>query len=189
MFPPLRTLVFQMLLDNQINTLNYNEKIVERGNIYDRNGYLLSSTIKYHSLSVNPNKVRDKQKLSSQLSTIISRPEKEILELLNKKNKFVWLKKNISPREHQKIIELGEVVLDTEHSYKDQRKRIYPYKNVASHVIGYTNTEGIGLSGIERGFNRNLAEGIDVHLSIDINLQQAIRYELIKVLNKYLKNF
>ena len=63
------------------------------------------------------------------------------ISTLNKKSKFVWLKKDISPREHQKIIELGEVVLNTEHSYEEQRRRIYPYQNIASHVIGYTNTE------------------------------------------------
>ena len=69
---------------------------------------------------------------------------------------------------------MGEVALQTQHKPSEEQKRIYPYGHVASHVIGYTNTEGIGLSGIERGFNRNLAEGIDIHLSIDINLQYLI---------------
>lgn len=176
-----------MLIDRQMNITYSNEKIIERGNIYDRNGYLLASTVKSHSLSINPNKINNntKEYISKKLSKIISKPQEEIMLLLNKKNKFVWLKKNMSPREHQQIIDLGEVVLDTEHSFKDQRKRIYPYKNIASHVIGYTNTDGYGLSGIERGLNEKLLKGENVHLSIDINLQQAIRMELIKTLKKY----
>ena len=44
-----------MLIDRQINIMHLKEKITVRGNIYDRNGYLLASTIKSHSLSVNPN--------------------------------------------------------------------------------------------------------------------------------------
>ena len=174
-----------MLLNNQTNYSYFKEKLIERGNIYDRNGYLLASTIKSHSLSVNPFAVKDKEKISKELSLIISKSQQEILKLLNKKSKFVWLKKDISPREHQKIIELGEAVLNTEHSYEEQRRRIYPYQNIASHVIGYTNTEELGLSGIERGFDEKLSRGENINLSIDINLQQAIRNELINTLEKY----
>ena len=61
-----------MLLDNQTNYSYFKEKLIERGNIYDRNGYLLASTIKSHSLSVNPFAVKDKEKIIRKLLRSIS---------------------------------------------------------------------------------------------------------------------
>ena len=45
--------------------------------------------------------------------------------------------------------------------------------------------DGKGLSGIERGLDESLSQGTDVYLSIDINLQQAVRKELSKIINKF----
>ena len=61
--------------------------------------------------------------------------------------KFVWIKRNISPREHQEIINLGKIGLRT--SIED--KRIYSQGEIASHVVGYTNIDGVGQGGIEKG--------------------------------------
>ena len=174
-----------MIFEKSINVINYNSQIIERGSIYDRNGYLLSSTIKSHSLSVNPTNLKNKYLLSDKLSLIISKPKEEIFDLLNQNSEFVWLKRNISPKEHQEIIDLGKVSLRTVHKKEDEKKRIYPYGNIPSHVVGYTNLEGKGLSGIERGLDKNLDKGIDVHLTIDINLQQAVRKELQTIIGKF----
>ena len=170
--------------DSKINF----EQIIDRGSIYDRNGNLLSSTIKSHSLSVNPNNLNnfsDKIVLAEKLSTILFKPKDEILNSLNKKNNFVWLKRNISPKEHQAIIDLGEVALRTEHLSSEEKRRIYPYKNVASHVLGYTDTESYGLAGIERGLDKKLSNGEDIHLTIDINLQHSVRKELFNTIEKF----
>ena len=99
----------------------------------------------------------------------------------NQNNKFVWLKRNISPREHQNIMDLGEIGL----KISKEKKRIYPYGNISSHVVGYTDIDGKGLSGIERGLDESLRKGVDVNLSIDINLQQAVRKELKKIIDKF----
>ena len=48
-----------MLLEKSINVSNDAKQIIERGNIYDRNGNLLSSTIKSYSLSANPNSLKN----------------------------------------------------------------------------------------------------------------------------------
>ena len=174
-----------MILESPI-ILNSNIKhFIERGNIYDRNGSLLSTSINSYSLSVNPKNVKNKKFISKKLSLILSKPEEEIFNLLNKDNEFVWLKRNISPKEHQAIIDLGEVSLITEHKKQEQIKRIYPYGNISSHVVGFTDTEGYGLAGIERGLNDQLQAGKDVYLSIDVRLQGAFREELVKTIDKF----
>ena len=174
-----------MLLNKSINVSNNTKQFIERGNIYDRNGNLLSSTINSYSLSVNPNIIKNKKLISEKLSLIISRPKKEIFNLLNQNKEFVWLKRNISPKEHQAIIDLGEVSLRTEHTKEEEIRRIYPYSNISSHVVGYVDIDGNGLAGIERGLNESLSLGRNVYLSIDIRLQSAFREELIKTIDKF----
>jgi cell division protein FtsI (penicillin-binding protein 3) len=174
-----------MLLEKSINISNDAKQLIERGNIYDRNGNLLSTTINSYSLSANPKSFKNKKLISEKLSLIISRPKEEIRSLLNENKSFVWLKRNISPKEHQAIIDLGEVYLKTEHIKEEEIKRIYPYGNISSHVVGYVDIDGNGLAGIERGLNKILSKGEDVHLSIDVRLQNAFREELIKTINKF----
>ena len=174
-----------MLLEKSINISNDAKKITERGNIYDRNGNLLSNTINSYSLSANPKSLKNKKLVSEKLSLIISRPEEEIFNLLNENKAFVWLKRNISPKEHQAIIDLGEVSLKTEHKKEEEIKRIYPYGNISSHVVGYVDIDGNGLAGIERGLNEILSTGEDVYLSIDVRLQSAFREELIKTIDRF----
>ena len=74
-----------MIFEKSNNVINNNSQIIERGSIYDRNGYLLSSTIKSYSLSVNPSNLENKDLLSDELSLIISKPKEEIFNLLNQK--------------------------------------------------------------------------------------------------------
>ncbi len=174
-----------MLLEKSININNDAKQITERGNIYDRNGNLLSTTINSYSLSADPKSLKNIKLISEKLSLIISRPEEEIFNILNENKSFVWLKRNISPKEHQAIINLGEVSLKTEHIKEEEIKRIYPHGNISSHVVGYVDIDGNGLAGIERGLNEILSKGEDVHLSIDVRLQNAFRKELIKTINKF----
>ena len=94
----------------------------------------MSSTINSHSLSVNSTKLKNKNILSEKLSSIISIPKEKIYDLFNQNSKFVWVKRNISPREHQNIIDLGEIGL----RINKEKRRIYPYTNIPSHVVGYT---------------------------------------------------
>ena len=60
-----------MLLEKSINVNNDTKQIIERGNIYDRNGILLSSTINSYSLSANPNSLKNKKQIAEKLSLIL----------------------------------------------------------------------------------------------------------------------
>ena len=158
-----------------------NETLKERGKIFDRNGNLLATTINSNSLATNPNKIKNKTDLAKKLSIILNIDELSILNNLLKEDKFVWIKRNITPKEHQKIIDMGEINLQI----LEERKRIYPYSNVSSHVVGFVDIDGIGRAGIERAFNDQLSNSENIHLSLDINLQQAIREELEETIKKF----
>ena len=100
-----------MILDESLIINENKNNIVERGNIYDRNDVLLSSTINSYSLAVNPLSIKDKNLISKKLSSILLLSEEAILSKLNQNKKFVYIKRFINPREHQAIINLGEINL------------------------------------------------------------------------------
>ena len=170
-----------MLFANNISQ----EKLVSqnelRGNIYDRNGNILATSIESISLSINPQKIKNKEFLSSKLSKILDLESKIINNKLLANKKFVWLKRNITPIEYQNIINLGEINIRSHKEYK----RIYPFRNVSSHIVGHVNIDQKGLSGIERFYDNELSNSIDIILTIDINLQQLVRKNLINAINKY----
>ena len=153
----------------------------ERGKIYDRNGQLLSANINSYSLFTNPLEIKEKLQLSKKLSLIVNLETDEIYKKLNTNKHFIYLKRNITPKEHQKIIELGEINLKTQL----ENKRVYPYQNASSHIVGYVNIDNKGQAGVELGYEEILSAGNDIYLSIDINLQNAVRQELIKTINKF----
>jgi len=170
-----------MLFANNISQ----EKLVSqnelRGNIYDRNGNILATSIESISLSINPQKIKNKEFLSSKLSKILDLESKIINNKLLANKKFVWLKRNITPIEYQNIINLGEINIRSHKEYK----RIYPFRNVSSHIVGHVNIDQKGLSGIERFYDNDLSNSNDIILTIDINLQQLVRKNLINAINKY----
>ncbi len=170
-------MLFPEIMDEKYNL---SENIL-RGEIYDRNGYILATSIKSTSLSVNPNKIKNKKELSEKLNSILNLDIKKLENKLSSKNKFVWLKRNITPKEYQDIINLGEINIKSHNEYK----RIYPYKNIPSHIVGYVDIDQTGQTGIERYFNDDLSNSKNIYLSIDINLQQKVRNSLIKTIKNY----
>ena len=160
--------------------VNINEDL-KRGNIYDRNGLILAATINSKSLYAQANLINDIDILSKKLEKILNINETIIKNKLSSKKNFIYLKRNISPLEHQKIIDLGEIHL----KFEDHKKRIYPYKNNASHIVGFVDIDQNGQSGIERFYDKSLLSSSDVHLSIDINLQQSIRSNVIETVKHY----
>ena len=155
--------------------------IKERGKIFDRHGNLLATTVISKSVSVNPLNINNKKELAKKLSKILNIKESLLLNNLKKNKKFVWIKRNITPKQHQKIIDLGEIKI----KIHDERKRIYPYSNIPSHLVGYVNIDGVGQAGIERSFDKQLLDSQDIYLTLDINLQQLLREELTTTINNF----
>jgi len=157
-----------------------NEKLT-RGNIYDRNGLILAASVNSKSLSAKPFLINNADDLSIKLENILNIDRKILKKKLSSNNKFVWLKRNITPLEQQRVINLGEIYLE----FSNETKRIYPFKNSASHLVGFVNIDQKGQRGIERFYNKSLINSEDVNLSIDINLQNVIRNNLIDTIDYF----
>ena len=170
-----------MLFENNVKEIINIKANAERGKIYDRNGQLLATNINNYSLAVNPLKINNKLVLSKHLSEILFLDKEFFEKKLSSEKKFVWLKRNLSPKEHQKIIELGEIHLQT----LLETKRIYPYQNIGVHVLGYVDIDNKGQAGVERSLDHVLNKGENVYLTIDINLQNAVQEELESIIEKF----
>lgn len=153
-----------------------------RGDVYDRNGFLIATTIKAPSLYVDPSMVLDAQELVQNLSTVLPDIYKEkALKTVSGKGRFGWLAYDITPAEQQEILGLGDPSLGFKYRYK----RVYPQESLFAHMLGYTSRDGIGLSGIERSYDDVLTKGEAITLSIDLRLQHAVRREVKRAIDEF----
>ena len=123
-----------------------------RGNIFDREDRPLTRNIIHYTLSVNPTKVKDKIGLAAAISERTGQPQEKYLKKLNSNSKFIYLERNLQ-RETLGILETTAFdELNIERKYR----RYYPHNHVAAQVLGFTNVDDEGISGIEKDFNSYL---------------------------------
>lgn len=154
-----------------------------RGSILDRNGELMATSLKMASVYANATLVDNPAALAKQLAAILtSQKEAELVKKLSSGKKFVWIERNITPKQEYAINALGQPGL----GFQEDGRRIYPNARLTSHLLGYTDVDGNGISGIEKAYNRELAEGEEpVTLTIDLRIQHVLHRELSKAMEKF----
>jgi len=148
-----------------------------RADITDINGNYLAKTIKSIDIGIKTSDVINKKKLLLSLNIIF--PNKDfgkIKKQLDTK-KFFWLEKKISEENYEKIMKLGDKSIKPE----ERVLRMYPQKNLFSHIIGQIDDDNNGISGLEKSFNEILRKSKKpIKLTVDKDIQFLIRKELIK---------
>ena len=148
-----------------------------RADIIDRNGNYLAKTVSSIDIGINPAEVINKKKLLINLQLMF--PKKNYLEISRKldQNKFFYFEKKISLENYEKIMLLGDKSVKSE----EKLKRIYPQKNLFSHIIGQIDDDNQGISGLEKSFNVRLKQKKEpLRLTVDTDIQFLIREQLIK---------
>ena len=106
----------------------------------------------------------------------------EILEQLEKNSNFIYIKRNLSLAQRYQIYALGIQGL----GFEDVEKRVYPQKNLFSHILGKTNIDNIGISGLEKQLDGRLTSSdVPLQLTIDSGVQDTIREKLAAAVKKY----
>ena len=160
--------------NNVKSTLNKNNY---RADIIDRNGNYLAKTVSSIDIGINPVEVIDKERLLINLKLIF--PNKNYLKISKKlnQNKFFSFEKKISVENYEKIMLLGDKSIKPE----EKLTRIYPQKNLFSHIIGQIDDNNQGISGLEKSFNDRLKKKKEpLRLTVDTDIQFLIREQLIK---------
>lgn len=174
-----------------------------RGIIFDRKMNSLVSNIIMYSFAADPNMVDNKDSVAGVFSHIFKKDKSFYLDKLNTRNtSFVWLERRIDPKYEQQIKDLnfsGVIKLN-------EPNRVFNYDKLSSRIVGYTNIDNNGLSGIELELDEELSgkegyvvmqkdglgrkrpaveyprqepvDGNNVILTIDMNIQKITEEEL-----------
>ena len=154
--------------------------IGQRSDIVDRNGRILATNLETHSLYAHPQDMIEPERAATELAAIF--PElgaDDLLEDFTGNRKFLWVRKQLSPEQMQKVHDIGSPGL----LFGPREMRLYPNGPVMAHILGgasygregVASAEVIGVAGVERQFDsflRNPAsEGAPLELSVDLTVQ------------------
>ena len=191
----------------------YENKIVlspNRGLIYDRNMNVLVSNSFEFSFAADPNMVDKPEEIAEFFSRTFGKSKEEYLSKLTSQNSsFVYLERKVDAAKTNGLDTLkfnGVIVLK-------EPKRIYNYGSLASQILGFTNSENKGQTGIELSLENELAgkdgfvimqrdgkgnnrpsmdfpkkdpeNGNNVMLTVDMNLQRFAEEELAAGVKNY----
>ena len=158
-----------------------------RGDIVDRNGVPLATTIQAWSIGLHPRKlVNDAMEVSEKLAALM--PEHSAAEyfaMLHSKKNFIYLRRRATPELVAAVNAIGEPAL----ALAREPERLYPQTTLAAHVLGWTDIDGRGVFGMEKMLNNRLLDpskrGVPVALSIDTRVQAALEEELSAAKDKF----
>ena len=183
----------------------------DRGKILDRNGKVIVDNVTTVGLYLVPSQILNKEEVARTLSEILGVSYEEMMKHVSKKTSI--------ERVHPEGRNLSFEIADKINSYNydgvyllKESKRDYKYKNVLSHVIGYTGIDNQGLSGLELKYDKELTgkngsikyfsdgkgkrlsmpeiysepeNGNDIKLTIDLDIQLSLENELSNAYTKY----
>ena len=182
-----------------------------RGLILDRNGVVLADNLTTTSLVLIPSQIKDKETVTKQLAEILNVTYEDMEEHVFKNTSI----ERVHPEGRRLSYDIAEKIsaLEIEGVYLvKEAKRYYPYGNLLSHSLGYVGIDNQGLSGLElqydeyltgksgaikyfsdaKGNKLNLSDiyvepqdGMNINLTIDINIQKSIERELDNIVDMF----
>ncbi len=157
----------------------------ERKDIIDSQGIILAKNITVHDLVLRKSKAKNIQNILLKAKINFSDIDTENLKLENEDKSIVILKKNLSPADYNKVIALGEPALEL----SKREIRIYPHKNLFSHILGKVDIDNRGISGMEMYLDNKLKDKSDINIpvqtSLDANIQFLVYEELLKAVGDF----
>ena len=156
---------------------------MDRANVVDRNGVLLATNLATASLFANPRKVIDPDETARQLAAALPElREAEVVRQLKSNRSFVWLRRNLTPRQQWRVISLGLPGID----FHSAETRVYPNGSLAAHILGFVDIDNRGLAGVEERFDTTLRDNTaPLQLTIDMRIQHILRSELLHAKNEF----
>ena len=182
-----------------------------RGLILDRNGVVLADNLTTTSLVLIPNQIKDKENTTKQLAEILGITYEEMKEHVYKETSI----ERVHPEGRRLSYDIADKIeaLHLEGVYLvKESKRYYPYGELLAHVLGYVGIDNQGLSGLELQYDEYLTgeagaikyfsdakgnklelndvyikpqDGMNIQLTIDINIQQSLERELNNVVEMF----
>jgi cell division protein FtsI (penicillin-binding protein 3) len=172
--------MLQIFTDRTTGAQAVDPLLPPRGDIVDRNGLPLARTIDAWSIGVHPSAIiGDRRALAAQLAGLM--PEHDAAQyyaMLSARRSYVYLARRALPELVQSVNALGEPGI----VFNREPERLYPQTAMAGHVLGWTDSQGHGVTGMERVLDAQLSDparrGTPAMLSIDSRVQSIVESEL-----------
>lgn len=183
----------------------------DRGRILDRHGKIIAGNVTTSSLVLIPNQIKNKEEVSKNLAEVLGVTYDEMYKHVSKKVSI----ERVHPEGRDLSYEISEKINNYKYDgvyLLKETERYYPYKETLSHVIGYVGIDNQGLSGLELLYDKYLTgtngsikyfsdgkgkklvlpeiyetptPGMDINLTIDLDLQLILENELTNAEKKY----
>ena len=162
-----------------VNTVKPSDlPVLSRADIVDRNGELIARNLPADDLYVRPQLLKDKSRAARELAVATGADERRLAQLFAGKHNYVLVARQLSPgiRAEVRLLKLPGV------EYQPDSKRYYPDGRLAAQVVGVTDGNGKGVSGLELGLNQRLrdkppGQADQVQTSLDMRVQFIIAHE------------
>jgi cell division protein FtsI (penicillin-binding protein 3) len=173
-----------------------------RGSIYDSQGKVLAYDLESSTFTVSPGYMSDKSRAARKLAKLTGKSASRWLKEFGRHPGYLVVASKVSS-ERERAFESASIETLRR---RVETVRIYPYDGLGAEVIGRTDTDGIGVSGLEKYYDDLLSgedgrsvylrdaqgnevtswehtiveptDGYDIHLSLDIDFQQILADEL-----------
>ncbi len=187
-------LVHLGLVEEEVVNLPQSRATASRPDLVDRNGEVLATDIKTASLFAEPRRIAYIDETIEKLQTVLPDLDYEqAYRRLDSDAGFVWLRRQLSPRQQSEILALGIPGL----GFRTEKRRFYPGGATAAHILGLVNIDNQGIAGMEKYVDeQGLADlqalglaGPDtlnpVRLSIDLRVQHVLHDELTQAMERH----
>ncbi len=154
-----------------------------RAMIVDRNGEILALSLPTSGLYANPREMIDTDEAAQKMKAVLPRLDLDVAKArLASEKQFVYLARNITPREELALNNLGIPGV----YFQPTERRRYPQGRVAAQVLGGVDVDAHGVAGVERSFDARLRDDPEpLKLSLDVRVQGVVRDELSKSMAEF----
>ena len=165
----IRLIWLQFVQGSDLKEQAYNQQTTDqiistsRGTIYDSTGKTLAISTPTDTVTINPKKIigsndeetkAKKEKVAKAFSEIFELDYNETLEKVNSTSNVQTIAKKVDKDKIDKLKEWMETEkISTGINIDEDTKRVYPYNNLASNLIGFCGTDNTGIQGIEDSWN------------------------------------
>ena len=168
-----------------------------RGTFYDRNGNVLATSEDCYNIALNPQAIADVDKVVDALVEYLGVERAEARDAAKQDSTWVYVKRQVDTDTANELMATELTGIE----YESATRRVYPYGNVASQVLGVVGTDNVGITGLELQYEEDLhgtdgwivrehaadgsyiaggayskqdaQDGSDLVLTLDVNIQQA----------------
>jgi cell division protein FtsI (penicillin-binding protein 3)/stage V sporulation protein D (sporulation-specific penicillin-binding protein) len=192
----------------------YEQKIcAERGRILDANNEVLAHNIPVETVYADTTHLNNREEIADLVSNELGIPSGEVAEKLNSGRRYIVIKRQVSERTTKALREKLRAGKLRGIYFEDDATRIYPNGSMLCHVIGFTDFDHHGIQGVEasmeeylhgqdgyrfiehnrageeivpyRGQERAPRDGYEVHLTVDLGLQNIVENEIDAAMQQY----